>query len=119
MLSGLLVLLTGSRFPDLVVGGAIGVYVVKEAIEILSEAREARAGEECRDDDLAAAVEQRHLTEQRRVVNWRPAPRLPAPRRAAAPPYKGPTFAVGSSRRLIWPSRDDAEARAFSHIFPG
>ena len=46
ILSGLLVLLTGSRFPDLVVGGAIGVYVVKEAIEILSEAREARAGEE-------------------------------------------------------------------------
>src|SRR3984893_5460710 len=45
ILSGLLVLLTSSRFPDLVVGGAIGVYVVKEAIEILSEAREARAGE--------------------------------------------------------------------------
>jgi hypothetical protein len=39
------------RLFDLVVGGAIGVYVVKEAIEILSEAREARAGEECRDDD--------------------------------------------------------------------
>jgi cation diffusion facilitator family transporter len=51
VLSGLLVLLTGSRFPDLVVGAAIGVYVVKEAIEILSEAREARVGEECRDDD--------------------------------------------------------------------
>jgi cation diffusion facilitator family transporter len=46
ILSGLLVLLTSSRFPDLVVGGVIGVYVVKEAIEILSEAREARAGEE-------------------------------------------------------------------------
>jgi cation diffusion facilitator family transporter len=46
MLSGLLVLLTGSRFPDLVVGGAIGIYVIKEAIEILGEAREARAGEE-------------------------------------------------------------------------
>jgi len=45
VLSGHLVLLTGSRFPDLVVGGAIGVYVVKEAIEILSEAREAKAGE--------------------------------------------------------------------------
>ena len=51
ILSGLLVLLTGSRFPDLVVGGAIGVYVVKEAIEILSEAREARAGEERCDDE--------------------------------------------------------------------
>jgi len=43
MLSGLLVLLTGSRFPDLVAGGAIGVYVIKEALEILSDAREARA----------------------------------------------------------------------------
>ena len=42
MLSGLLVLLTGSRFPDLVVGGAIGVYVMKEAFEILGEARAAR-----------------------------------------------------------------------------
>jgi Co/Zn/Cd efflux system component len=44
MLSGLVLLLTGSRFPDLIVGSAIGVYVVKEAFEILSEAREARAG---------------------------------------------------------------------------
>jgi cation diffusion facilitator family transporter len=42
ILSGLLVLLTGSRFPDLIVGGAIGVYVMKEALEILGEAREAR-----------------------------------------------------------------------------
>lgn len=50
-LSGLLVLLTGSRFPDLVAGGAIGIYVVKEAIEILSQAREARAAAACRDDD--------------------------------------------------------------------
>ena len=40
MLSGLLVLLTGSRFPDLVGGAAIGVYVIKEASEIVSEARE-------------------------------------------------------------------------------
>jgi Co/Zn/Cd efflux system component len=44
VLSGLLVLLTGSRFPDLVAGVAIGAYVVKEAIEILGEAREARNG---------------------------------------------------------------------------
>jgi Co/Zn/Cd efflux system component len=51
MLSGLLVLLTGSRFPDLVVGGAIGIYVIKEAIEILGEAHEARAGRERRDHD--------------------------------------------------------------------
>ena len=43
MLSGLVVLLTGSQFPDLIVGGAIGIYVVKEAFEILSKAREARA----------------------------------------------------------------------------
>ena len=37
-----LVAITGSRFPDLLVGGAIGAYVVKEAIEILREAREER-----------------------------------------------------------------------------
>jgi Co/Zn/Cd efflux system component len=42
MLAGLLVLLTGSRFPDLVMGAAIGIYVVKEALEILNKAREAR-----------------------------------------------------------------------------
>ena len=41
MLSGLLVRLTSSRLADLFVGSAIGIYVVKEAIEILSEAREA------------------------------------------------------------------------------
>jgi Co/Zn/Cd efflux system component len=45
MLSGLVVLLTGSRFPNLIMGGAIGVYVVKEAFEILSEARASRAGD--------------------------------------------------------------------------
>jgi Co/Zn/Cd efflux system component len=33
--SGLLVSLTGSRYPDLVAGTAIGVYVIKEAFEIL------------------------------------------------------------------------------------
>ena len=43
--SGLLVLLTGSRYPDLVVGAAIGIYVVREAREILSEAREERGHE--------------------------------------------------------------------------
>jgi Co/Zn/Cd efflux system component len=41
--SGLLISLTGSRYPDLVVGTAIGIYVIKEAFEILGEAREARA----------------------------------------------------------------------------
>jgi len=51
VLSGLLVLLTGSRFPDLVAGAGIGIYVIKEAIEILREAHEARVGEERRDDE--------------------------------------------------------------------
>jgi len=51
MLSGLLVLLTGSRFPDLAAGAGIGIYVIKEAIEILREAHEARVGEERRDDE--------------------------------------------------------------------
>jgi cation diffusion facilitator family transporter len=51
MLSGLLVLLTGSRFPDLVAGGAIGIYVVKEALEILSEAREAREKDVAADEE--------------------------------------------------------------------
>ena len=35
-----LVLLTGSRYPDLFVGAAIGAYVVKESIEILRETRD-------------------------------------------------------------------------------
>lgn len=39
--AGALVAITGSRFPDLIVGAAIGVYVVKEAAEILREARSA------------------------------------------------------------------------------
>lgn len=43
ILSGLAVLLTGVRYFDLVVGAAIGVYVVKEAFEILKQAREAKA----------------------------------------------------------------------------
>jgi Co/Zn/Cd efflux system component len=38
--SGVLVLLSGSRYPDLVAGTAIGGYVVKEAVEILREAQE-------------------------------------------------------------------------------
>lgn len=41
--SGALVLLTGSHYPDLVVGVAIGAYVMKEAGEILVEARDARS----------------------------------------------------------------------------
>lgn len=39
--SGVLVAATGLRYPDLVVGIAIGAYVIKEAIAILREAREA------------------------------------------------------------------------------
>lgn len=39
-----LVLLTNSNAPDVIVGLAIGGYVVKEAIEILREARERQTG---------------------------------------------------------------------------
>lgn len=39
--SGIIVIATGFRFVDLLVGGAIGTYIIKEAIEILGEAREA------------------------------------------------------------------------------
>ncbi|WP_263356596.1 cation transporter [Acidicapsa ligni] len=41
ILSGMTILLTGFRFIDLIVGGAIGLYVIKEAFEIIGEAREA------------------------------------------------------------------------------
>lgn len=47
LLAAALVLLTGSRFPDLVVGAAIGSYVVKEAIEILREARKHASPASC------------------------------------------------------------------------
>ena len=43
--SAALVLLTGSRFPDLIVGAAIGLYVVREAVEILKDAH-SEAGQE-------------------------------------------------------------------------
>jgi len=39
--SGLIILLTGFRIADLVVGGAIGIYIIREALEILREARNA------------------------------------------------------------------------------
>lgn len=42
ILSGAAVLLTGYRAVDLAVGAAIGLYVLKEAIAILRESREAR-----------------------------------------------------------------------------
>ena len=44
ILSGLAVLATGIAAFDLVVGAAIALYVMREAFEILGEAKEARAG---------------------------------------------------------------------------
>ena len=40
--SGLVVLLTPFRFADMIVGAAIGLYVIKEGLEILREAAQAR-----------------------------------------------------------------------------
>ncbi|MDE2442632.1 MAG: cation transporter [Betaproteobacteria bacterium] len=42
ILAGGAVLLTGARFFDLAIGGAIGLYVIREALEILGEAKAAR-----------------------------------------------------------------------------
>jgi cation diffusion facilitator family transporter len=42
ILSGILVAATGWRYADLIVGAAIGAYVIKEALEILREAKEAK-----------------------------------------------------------------------------
>lgn len=42
VLAGLLVLWSGSAYPDFVIGVLIGLYVMKEAVEILRDAREAR-----------------------------------------------------------------------------
>ena len=42
ILSGITVIATGFRYVDLAVGAAIGAYIVKEALDILEEAREAR-----------------------------------------------------------------------------
>ena len=44
ILSGIAVMLTGIRYMDLIVGGGIGLYVIKEAVEILRDARQARSG---------------------------------------------------------------------------
>lgn len=43
ILSGVTVILTGFRYIDLLVGAAIGAYVIRESLEILGEAREARS----------------------------------------------------------------------------
>lgn len=40
LVAAALVVATESRFPDLIVGAAIGAYVVKEAVEILRDARD-------------------------------------------------------------------------------
>jgi len=41
VVAGILVLLLGSPYPDFVIGALIGLYVIKEAIEILGDARRA------------------------------------------------------------------------------
>lgn len=40
--SGIVVIATGFRFIDLIVGGAIGAYIIKESLEILDQAGEAK-----------------------------------------------------------------------------
>ena len=42
ILAGALVLWSGSPYPDFVIGTLIGLYVIKEAVEILGDARRAR-----------------------------------------------------------------------------
>lgn len=42
VISGFAILLTGLRYIDLVVGAAIGLYVIKEAVEILRDAQASR-----------------------------------------------------------------------------
>lgn len=46
LVSAALVAWTGSRIPDLVVGAAIGLYVIKEALEILRDSRGSAAKHE-------------------------------------------------------------------------
>lgn len=43
ILAGVLVLWSNSAYPDFIIGSLIGLYVVKEAFEILGDARRARA----------------------------------------------------------------------------
>lgn len=45
ILAGLVLLLTGYRYADLLVGAGIGLYVIKEAIELIKEAQETRRNE--------------------------------------------------------------------------
>jgi Co/Zn/Cd efflux system component len=46
IVAALLVIALGSNIPDLMIGTAIGLYVVKEAFEILREAREPQRPED-------------------------------------------------------------------------
>jgi cation diffusion facilitator family transporter len=48
MLSGLLVAVTGLRYPDLVIGALIGLYVINESVEILSDARKASRADDAK-----------------------------------------------------------------------
>lgn len=41
IIAGLIVIATGFRFVDLLVGASIGAYIIKESLEILGHAREA------------------------------------------------------------------------------
>jgi len=43
LVAAMLVFVTGSRYPDLVVGFGIGLYVTREALEILKDAAQERA----------------------------------------------------------------------------
>jgi cation diffusion facilitator family transporter len=45
VISGALVMYFGSRFPDLIIGAAISVVVLRGGVQILREAKEAREGE--------------------------------------------------------------------------
>ena len=51
ILAGALVLWLGSPYPDFIIGALIGLYVIKEATEIVSDARRAR--EESRRDAIS------------------------------------------------------------------
>ena len=43
IVAGILILVLASPYPDYVIGTLIGLYVIKEALEILSDARNARS----------------------------------------------------------------------------
>lgn len=53
IVAGLLVMVLASPYPDYVIGTLIGLYVVKEAVEILREARQARSSMRPHNEDTA------------------------------------------------------------------